>query len=657
MFIRSVVLTVVMVSLATMGGGAWADGSDTPGQSLIIADANGNGVFIPDDPDINPNSLSSSYAITWEFWIKPLVDVSAGISKSIFAKFSTATICIAVLAVDNTGPDAIAVFVNNLNITPAVPRVAAPLTLNRWQHIAIVLINNQTVSNSPDVLRIYKNGVLVQSIESTDNINFGNPNSTASLVIGDGMPSTTVTSFQCEIDEFRVWAGTGNTDTSPGVRSQAEIQANMTLSNAVVVGADTLGARFSFDSGIAPGPDDTGKVTVISILGVSTGTSEASIGDTVSKSLATGPISFDSGGVETDLDLNNISITTGTDKQITVARIRKASPNLGALPSGVSTQSQSQYWLISHEGSSGKAGNTVDAVGLTANVALNLNGQWVEQGVTNPTTLMLLEASNATKNQTTGADQWANDGTADGSSTITNVVFPNITVFTTSGTAHWADVYTMGGAADNPLPVELASFNAQAQDGRIVLRWATASESDNLGFNVYRSRTPNGSFTKLNSRLIPGLGTSGSGREYQWMDDTATEGAVYYYYIEDVSLDGQTERSAVFPVMPKGQPATLLTPTEPRLFQNYPNAFNPDTWIPYQLNQAADVLIQIYDIQGNLIRTLTLGQRPAGYYLEKGRAAYWDGRNQAGERVTSGTYFYRFQAGDFVSLKKMVLLK
>ncbi len=75
------------------------------------------------------------------------------------------------------------------------------------------------------------------------------------------------------------------------------------------------------------------------------------------------------------------------------------------------------------------------------------------------------------------------------------------------------------------------------------------------------------------------------------------------------------------------------------------------------MNQAADVLIQIYDIQGNLIRTLTLGQKPTGYYLEKGRAAYWDGRNQAGERVTSGTYFYRFQAGDFVALKKMVLIK
>ncbi|MBI1927574.1 hypothetical protein HYR99_25445 [Candidatus Poribacteria bacterium] len=213
-----------------------------------------------------------------------------------------------------------------------------------------------------------------------------------------------------------------------------------------------------------------------------------------------------------------------------------------------------------------------------------------------------------------------------------------------------------GIEADSALPVALSSFTGAFVDGQVILKWKTGSEWQNLGFNVYRSRTASGDSIKLNEPLIPGLGTSGSGREYQWVDDTATDGEVYYYYIEDVSLDGRTHRSDVLPVMRTDRP-TVMLPKETRLFQNYPNAFNPETWIPYQLDKAADVLIRIYDVQGNLIRTLTLGHQPAGYYLDKGRAAYWDGRNQAGERVTSGTYFYQFQAEDFVSFKKMVLIK
>ena len=100
-----------------------------------------------------------------------------------------------------------------------------------------------------------------------------------------------------------------------------------------------------------------------------------------------------------------------------------------------------------------------------------------------------------------------------------------------------------------------------------------------------------------------------------------------------------------------------LTPEETRLFANYPNPFNPETWIPYQLAKGSDVEIFIYDARGVLVRHLALGHQHAGYYTEKSRAAYWDGRNTVGERVASGIYFYRLQAENTSLLRKMLILK
>ena len=102
---------------------------------------------------------------------------------------------------------------------------------------------------------------------------------------------------------------------------------------------------------------------------------------------------------------------------------------------------------------------------------------------------------------------------------------------------------------------------------------------------------------------------------------------------------------------------TLLSPDETRLLANYPNPFNPETWIPYHLARGSDVQIAIYDAQGALVRHLTLGYQSAGYYTSRAGAAYWDGRNHAGERVASGIYFYQLMADDMSILRKMVILK
>ena len=86
--------------------------------------------------------------------------------------------------------------------------------------------------------------------------------------------------------------------------------------------------------------------------------------------------------------------------------------------------------------------------------------------------------------------------------------------------------------------------------------------------------------------------------------------------------------------------ATLPPPKKTVLLANYPNPFNPETWIPYHLMEPADVTLSIYSADGRLVRQLALGHQAAGIYESKSRAAYWDGRNSVGERVASGLYFY-----------------
>ena len=101
----------------------------------------------------------------------------------------------------------------------------------------------------------------------------------------------------------------------------------------------------------------------------------------------------------------------------------------------------------------------------------------------------------------------------------------------------------------------------------------------------------------------------------------------------------------------------LLVPKETMLLANYPNPFNPETWIPYQLANPAEVTLRIYAVDGSLIRTLSLGHKAIGIYQSRSRAAYWDGRNQIGEPVASGVYFYTFTAGDFTATRRMLILK
>ena len=127
---------------------------------------------------------------------------------------------------------------------------------------------------------------------------------------------------------------------------------------------------------------------------------------------------------------------------------------------------------------------------------------------------------------------------------------------------------------------------------------------------------------------------------------------------EEVTLiDGFTYVDSLA-VEPKGKLLTSLgLVKQTRLLQNYPNPFNPETWIPYQLSTETDVNITIYNSLGQRVRTLKLGSQPPGLYLTQEKAAYWDGRSDTGESISSGAYFYHLQAVRYSAAKKMIILK
>ena len=125
--------------------------------------------------------------------------------------------------------------------------------------------------------------------------------------------------------------------------------------------------------------------------------------------------------------------------------------------------------------------------------------------------------------------------------------------------------------------------------------------------------------------------------------------------LESNSSNRSSEEEIVLNVLISILPKRL--PAQTQLLANYPNPFNPETWIPFKLSQDSQVSITIYDVEGQIVRQLELGQMVAGRYIRADLAAYWDGKTETGEAVASGTYFYQLDAGDYLETKKMVILK
>jgi hypothetical protein len=213
---------------------------------------------------------------------------------------------------------------------------------------------------------------------------------------------------------------------------------------------------------------------------------------------------------------------------------------------------------------------------------------------------------------------------------------------------------------DIPLPVEMSVFTAVPADKGVIIKWRTESELNNLGFDVYRSENLDGTFARVNQTRIQGAGTDATPHNYKFVDESVEVGKTYYYYLEDISYSGVKARSKIIQVTvdPTGKLKVVgLAPSKFALLQNYPNPFNPETWIPFQLPLDSSVMVRIYNLKGQPIRTLELGQKAAGTYLTKDKAVYWDGRDNVGEKVASGMYFYMLRAGEFTSTRRMVIIE
>jgi len=129
-----------------------------------------------------------------------------------------------------------------------------------------------------------------------------------------------------------------------------------------------------------------------------------------------------------------------------------------------------------------------------------------------------------------------------------------------------------------------------------------------------------------------------------------TEGKTSPLIIEKVNLSNSLN-------ITKYNGEVRVIPSTFALLQNYPNPFNPDTWIPFKLASDASITINIYNVNGQLIRTIALGYKAAGAYLNKDKAAYWNGMGNLGEKVASGVYFYTLQAGNFTATRRMIVVK
>jgi hypothetical protein len=186
------------------------------------------------------------------------------------------------------------------------------------------------------------------------------------------------------------------------------------------------------------------------------------------------------------------------------------------------------------------------------------------------------------------------------------------------------------------VPVELSSFTGNVENKNVTLSWVTATETNNLGFEIERS-TDNSTFETI--AFVEGNGTTTEPKNYSYIDKNLTMND-YYYRLKQLDTDGSYEYSNTIQV-------SVGVPENFELSQNYPNPFNPSTKISYSLPIQSRVTLKVFDILGEEVMTLVNGVQDAGVY---------DIEFNAGS-LASGVYFYRLQAGDFMQIKKMNLIK
>jgi uncharacterized repeat protein (TIGR01451 family) len=196
------------------------------------------------------------------------------------------------------------------------------------------------------------------------------------------------------------------------------------------------------------------------------------------------------------------------------------------------------------------------------------------------------------------------------------------------------------------IPVELTSFQATAFADRVVLKWTTQSETENLGFNLFRKETSESAFKQINETLIRGAGTSEKRNDYEYADQDIVSGKSYCYLLYDIDYEGHATEHGPINV------TAIEVPKDYVFEQNYPNPFNPETQIAFQLKQNGVVSLNIYNVSGRLVRSLAFQSYEVGRHV-----VLWDGKDDNGQVVASGVYVCRIHVNDFEQERKMLFTK
>ena len=239
---------------------------------------------------------------------------------------------------------------------------------------------------------------------------------------------------------------------------------------------------------------------------------------------------------------------------------------------------------------------------------------------------------------------------------------------------YWTEKGRIRGVAANgkgkrePIVENLGGLGGIAvADGTVY--WTEQTNGLGKVMSINRNGSDSKSLLAVTESILSGIAVDAVGQKVYWKTaDEEIQSVPFTGAIQtvDTSKIGGAESSADAIALggtasePAIQGAPSLSPAvsvENTLLANYPNPFNPETWIPYQLSEVADVSVSIYAVDGRLVRRLDLGHQSAGVYQSRSRAAYWDGRNAFGERVASGLYFYTLTAGDFTATRKMLIRK
>lgn len=204
---------------------------------------------------------------------------------------------------------------------------------------------------------------------------------------------------------------------------------------------------------------------------------------------------------------------------------------------------------------------------------------------------------------------------------------------------------------DVPIVVELVSFKAVVGREGVRVSWQTGQESNVAGYNLL-CRESDGGFAQVNERLIAARGSATNGADYEYVD-VIDEAGTYIYKIAQIELDGRVEKSdPVSITITSAVFESLHKVTDYALYPNHPNPFNPQTTIEFSLPKNEQVTLNIYDISGRLVKRLVNGLTPAGAHT-----LIWDGLDDHGLQVSSGTYIYRMVAGKHVETQKMTLVR